>query len=435
MSGPMILQDRWVSASGTAKLCSFDYEAIQEPTKPLIHQASRFLYIKHGKGVIRIDGKNYELRPNTLVALTPWKVSEVIEVAEMLQFIRLVYDYQYFNALLKTLPGMEAEASELLRFIKSQPVAHLDSVQAAYIDELMECLKGDLGVESCCINQPDKPLTQLYILDKVVDLMIMFRRSVLPANLESGKRGDGERENSILSYIYTHASEKLTVSDVAATFFLSESTLAKKIADATGLGFVKLLTSIRIEKASNYLIYTDLTLDEIAPLVGYVDASHLSKHFVSEMGMTPRAYRVENKSSAAKFDTTKKHIAYCITEYIYLCFADEKITAKLVAERFHVSTAEMNQLLLYYAEKNFETLLHYVRVNRACELLITTEYQIIDIAMEVGYKNIKTFNLNFQKVKGMTPTQFRESITLQNTEGSETRIRKTRDKKRTTVRG
>lgn len=84
----------------------------------------------------------------------------------------------------------------------------------------------------------------------------------------------------------------------------------------------------------------------------------------------------------------------------------------------------MNRLLLYYSEMNFETLLNYVRINKACELLASTELLVIDVAIEVGYSNIKTFNMNFYKHKEMTPTEFRSRVTLQKTDGSETAGRK-----------
>ena len=80
----------------------------------------------------------------------------------------------------------------------------------------------------------------------------------------------------------------------------------------------------------------------------------------------------------------------------------------------------MNRLMLYHSDMNFETLLNFVRINRACELLASTEYYVIDVAFEVGYNNIKTFNTNFMKFKGMTPTEFRSRITLQKADGSET---------------
>ena len=206
---------------------------------------------------------------------------------------------------------------------------------------------------------------------------------------------------------------------MAGAFFISESTLSKRIAETTGTTFSKLLSSIRIEKTSDYLVYTDLTLDAIATLTGFVDASHLSKHFVAQVGVAPIKFRKIYSKSKTKFNRTNKDVAYQITDYIYKNYTTEKLTAGQVAAQFGITVAEMNRLMLYHSDMNFETLLNFVRVNRACELLASTEYYVIDVAFEVGYSNIKTFNTNFLKFKGMTPTEFRNRITLQKADGSE----------------
>ena len=61
----------------------------------------------------------------------------------------------------------------------------------------------------------------------------------------------------------------------------------------TGLSFFDLLNEMRIGKTVNYLLYTDLTVEELAEILGYVDASHLSKVFSARVGMplTPRPPR------------------------------------------------------------------------------------------------------------------------------------------------
>lgn len=419
MTRPAEMQDSWVSAADPAVICSFDYEAIQGPTKALIHQAARFLYIKHGRGTIEIDGVDYAVVPNTLVAITPWKISEITEVTETLQFIKVVYDYAFINSILKSIQGSEDDSSELLRFLSMEPAAYLDSVQAQYVDGIMEHLKGELGLESSRLAHPDKPMAQLYITSKLAELMIMYRRYVMSARGEKDQGKNVSMENTVLSYIYAHSAEKLTLARVAEAFFVSESGLSKQLAEKTGQTFPKLLNSIRIDKASDYLIYTDLNLDEIAVLVGFVDASHLSKHFVSKVGITPMNYRKIYSKAKSRYNRTDKNVAFAVTDYIFKNHQDEKLSAGQVAARFGVSVPEMNRLLLYCSEMNFDTLLNYVRINKACELLASTELLVIDVAIEVGYSNIKTFNMNFYKHKEMTPTEFRDRVTLQKSDGSE----------------
>jgi len=417
---PAALRDNLAAASEPATICSFDYEAIQAPTKALIHQAARFLYVKHGRGVIEIGGVAYDIAPDMLIAITPWTITEITAVTEMLQLIRIVYDYHYINSMLKGVPGLEEDSSELLRFLSMEPVVYLDSVQTAYMDNLTEHLKSELGVASTLAPSPSRPLAQLYVTTKLVELMIVYRRYVMAVRGEKDYEKDIYAENSILSYLYAHSAERLTLSSVAKAFFISESTLSKRIADTSGATFSKLISSIRIEKASDYLIYTDLTLDAIASLTGFVDASHLSKHFVAQVGVTPIKFRKIYGKSKTKFNKTNKNIAFQVTDYIYKNYPAEDLSAGQVASQFGVSQAEMNRLMLYYSDMNFESLLNFVRINRACELLASTEYYVIDVAFEVGYNNIKTFNTNFLKLKGMTPTEFRRRITLQKADGSET---------------
>lgn len=419
MNNPTTVQDGWVSASDPGRICSFDYEAIQQPTKALMHQAARFLYIKRGRGVINLDGVDYSLAPNTLVAITPWKISDVTEVTETLQFIKLVYDYPFVNTILKGLTGFADDGAELLRFLSMEPVVCLDSVQAEYVDALMEQLRTELGVESTRVSLPDKPFSQLYTCTKLIELIISYRRFVMASRGETDVVSTPARENTVFSYVYAHSSEKITLSRAAEALFVSESTLSRQISETTGLSFPKLLSSIRIEKASDYLIYTDLTLDEIADLVGFVDASHLSKHFVSRVGITPISYRKIYSKAKSKLNPTDKNVAFAITDYIYKNYANENLSASQTAAQFGVSVTEMNRLLLYYSEKNFETLLHHTRIHKACELLASTNLLVIDVAVEVGYSNVKTFNMNFFKFKQMTPSEFRSRITIQSADGSE----------------
>lgn len=418
MNKPAVLQDSKASASDPATLCSFDYEAIQTPTPALIHQAARFLYVKEGSGTIVIDDVEYKIIPNTLIAITPWKITEITSVTGTLRLIRIVYDYQYVNSVLKGSYAIAEDASELIQFLSMEPVVYLDSVQSESIDCIAEQLKAELGVESARSTIPTHPLSQLYITGKLIELMIVFRRYVTAIRDEHNSEQDVFAGESILSYLYAHSNEKLTLSSVAGAFFMSESNLSKRIAALTNSSFSKLLTNIRIEKTADYLIYTDLTLNEIAELVGFVDASHLSKHFTAHGNVSPSKYRKLYGKFKSKFDLTSKNVAFAATDYIYQNYATEKLTADQIASQFGISVHELNRQMLFYIGQNCEALLNAVRINHACELLISTDYYVIDVAFEVGYNNVKTFNMNFMKYKGMTPTEFRNRITLQKKDGS-----------------
>ena len=48
-----------------------------------------------------------------------------------------------------------------------------------------------------------------------------------------------------------------------------------------------------------------------------------------------------------------------------------------------------------------------VRMEKAKEILQTTRYRIIDVAMQVGYTNASSFTRVFRETTGMTPNQYR----------------------------
>ncbi len=56
---------------------------------------------------------------------------------------------------------------------------------------------------------------------------------------------------------------------------------------------------------------------------------------------------------------------------------------------------------------SFVRYLHGIRLNRACELLITGDAHVTAICFEVGFNNIANFNRQFRACKGMSPSEFR----------------------------
>lgn len=431
MNKKAVMQGSAISGVNPLSLCAFDYETIEKPTKALMHQTARIMYFNRGRGKIRIDEVEYDIVPHTLCAITPWKVTDIVDVRDTLHLNLLIYDFQYVNTFLKLAPGMEEESGQLLNFLMSHPVAYLDKEQTLVVDKIMADLQEELGVDSAAVRQSIRPFNFLYTVTKIIEMMVVYRRCFHLEDDSSPMKKNAAMQNSILSYIYFHSAEHLTLEKVAGVFYISESSLSKKLSELTGTTFTKLLNEIRIEKAIDYLIYTGLNLDDIALFLGFSDASHLSRHFVDKMGLTPNKYRKTYGKDGVLYSPSDKNIALEVTDYVYRHFDTENLLASTMADLHGISVSELNRALLYYTEMNFITLLNFIRVNKACEMLLTSTYSVLDISVAVGYSNIKTFNLNFYKFKGMTPSEFRDSITLQERDRQEKRYKKEHEKKET----
>jgi len=58
---------------------------------------------------------------------------------------------------------------------------------------------------------------------------------------------------------------------------------------------------------------------------------------------------------------------------------------------------------------SFIEFLTRIRIGEACGMLYASDDQIIAIAQTAGFKNLANFNRHFLKVKGMTPSQYRDT--------------------------
>jgi AraC-like DNA-binding protein len=86
----------------------------------------------------------------------------------------------------------------------------------------------------------------------------------------------------------------------------------------------------------------------------------------------------------------------------------EDLTLSGLAQRFGFSVSYLSELFKKSIGQNFVAFVHEVRIRQACGLLIATEMNVLDIALETGYGSYNTFARIFKENKGMTPAVFRK---------------------------
>ena len=404
------LQYQFCSRTDDRKFCSFDYEIIEEKTRSLLHQTSRFLYINKGKGKIKINEEVYDLKEHTLVALLPWDCSEIITVEETLQFYVVVYNYIVINDVIKALFNVDNQEIPILQYMRDFPVVHCDEKQHDQVKKIFSKIRDEVGVESTMVFPEERPYRSIYVVNLLTELMVVVGRIVQ----ERGEKkeiavSEIDKRTHIFRYIYTHLNEKLTLGRLAKIFYMSESSISKYILETTGLTFNNLVNEIKIAKTLSYLMYTDYTLEELAGFLGYVDAAHISKVFESRMESKISDYRKTYQTVLKVCNIKERRIGYQVVSYIVDNHKGE-ITPQQVATEFGITIVELNRILLLQVERNFSEFLNFLRVNSACELLVSTDMAITDIAIEVGYNTVKTFARNFVYYKHITPGNYRKEV-------------------------
>ena len=94
-------------------------------------------------------------------------------------------------------------------------------------------------------------------------------------------------------------------------------------------------------------------------------------------------------------------------ESIIMQDLSKRITAKELAERFGVSESSFKLYVKGILGDSYLSYFRKKRMEKAAELLETTNWKVIEIANAVGYENQEKFAKVFAEEYGVTPLEFR----------------------------
>jgi len=99
------------------------------------------------------------------------------------------------------------------------------------------------------------------------------------------------RINAACHRIYENVQSPPSVNELAAESCLSVSRFSHLFRDVTGKSVTEFVAAIRMERARELLSGTDMSIREIAELLGYENQNYFSRCFRKTTGCSPREYR------------------------------------------------------------------------------------------------------------------------------------------------
>lgn len=94
-----------------------------------------------------------------------------------------------------------------------------------------------------------------------------------------------------IRHIRSHAFGRLRVGDVVARLAVSRRLLEQRFRAALGHGPAEEIRRVRLERAGELLSRSELSVEQVARVVGFRTATRLGVAFRKQFGMTPRAWR------------------------------------------------------------------------------------------------------------------------------------------------
>lgn len=108
-------------------------------------------------------------------------------------------------------------------------------------------------------------------------------------------RPRNETVEQICAYLAANYQQKLSLTDVAARFYLSPYYLSRLFRRVTGQSIVDYINGRRIEAAQRLLETTELNISAVAEQTGFASAAHFRRVFRETMGVGPLQYRKDNR--------------------------------------------------------------------------------------------------------------------------------------------
>lgn len=141
-----------------------------------------------------------------------------------------------------------------------------------------------------------------YCVWKCIELLYLLSQKMIQVQHGDCFQKNGsvhDRLRTVCSYMELHLDEKMTIDSLCRRFYLSPTTFKRYFRSVYDQPVHSWLLQKRMEKASELLHYSSMTVLEIAQSIGYSSLSQFNVVFKKYYHCTPRQYR--NKSDSAGF--------------------------------------------------------------------------------------------------------------------------------------
>lgn len=150
--------------------------------------------------------------------------------------------------------------------------------------------KEDLSIDYLS-GQIDYAIENALTLDTLKEAVVDPVSHIFNNILTASQSQSAKPIRIVLKYIEEHYQDQISLEDMAELVSLNPAYLSNIFKKETGENFVYYLNSFRIEKAKEMLKNTQLTINEVAYAVGFMDGRYFSKSFKKHVGITPKDYR------------------------------------------------------------------------------------------------------------------------------------------------
>ncbi len=131
---------------------------------------------------------------------------------------------------------------------------------------------------------------EVCVYGNTAQMLVHLTRAVKEADTYASAAPKEDLLEKVLDYVRENMAGRITLSETARYFHISESTLTHLFSREMGMGFYRCVTQRRLAEAKNQ-IARGLSMEETGRTVGYSEYSAFYRAFRTEYGISPLQYR------------------------------------------------------------------------------------------------------------------------------------------------
>jgi AraC-like DNA-binding protein/mannose-6-phosphate isomerase-like protein (cupin superfamily) len=250
---------------------------------PHRHDFFEILYLAKGTGKYLADGNKYEIEPPCVFFMSPGQVHSIDFSHDIEGYIFLfasdfyqinqrnpnrLIEFPFFFTIRKDNPPLILEKAGDIQFLESLFIKAIESTQTENVS--------------------------LSLLRSFLGLILTFCASLYPYNKKQLQGKGHIVVKRFFQLLEENYSKNLSVAEYADMMALTPNHLTQTVHQQTGKTSSQIIKAKQILEIKRLLIYTNLSVTEIATRMGFADQSYFAKFFKRETSLSPLQFRIQS---------------------------------------------------------------------------------------------------------------------------------------------
>ncbi len=236
---------------------------------------------------LRINGKPYELRPNTLFIFNENTVIEQVKASIRSSGYMLTYSRSYLNRI-------HVDTQDVISIyhgFMGEPCITVDPDEASYINDLSKLMRATLAGDATTANR-DRVLAALFAA------MFHYVMGIIPKHTFVGQADVSNRTDELFNrfvvLLREHCRTQRSVEFYAAQMGITPKYLSLILKKNSCRNASKLIDEAVVYEAKRLLKYSGLSIGEISDNLNFTSQSFFGKYFKQRVGVSPSRYKLWN---------------------------------------------------------------------------------------------------------------------------------------------